>query len=53
MKCYLEDRTVREIVREITRYSGLLGWKYPDEFISAASENILHLIKSGELRAWK
>ena len=37
----LATRTVRAIVKEITKYIGLQGWKYPNGFFSAASEAVV------------
>ena len=37
--------TVRGVVREITKYQGLCGWKYPNGFIREAAENIMKLLE--------
>ena len=37
----LDTRTVRGVVREISRYNGLEGWECPNELISKASEAIV------------
>ena len=37
----LATQTVREVVKEISKYIGLKGWEYPNRFICAASEAIV------------
>ena len=38
---YLTNLTVRGVVKEICKYMGLEGWRYPDGFINVASEAIV------------
>ena len=45
----LATRTVRGIVKEIAKYMGLEGWKYPNGFISTASDAIANQLKASNI----
>ena len=41
----LATQTVREVVKEISKYMGLKGWEYPNRFVPVASEDLVKRIE--------
>ena len=41
----LASRTLREAVKEISKYVGLKGWEHPDRFVPVAAEQIVRRLE--------
>ena len=45
MSTSLATCTVREVVKEISKFIGLKGWEYSDRFVPVASEDLVKRIE--------